>query len=155
MKWVIFRTVSVKLPSAKCQGTCLIDGKLPKLPVAWCHQATNHCLSKCWPRATLPYGVISLQWVKARKKWWKLCRWHFSVHLLEWKLLYFIWTCYDQVLKCYKTSQWVNSSPPCATYMCQRIRSAQVQIMAPSHYINECWVIVNCTLRNEHQWNFY
>ena len=26
--------------------------------------------------------------------------------------------------------------------------------MAPSHYLNQCWVIVNWTLRNKLQWNF-
>ena len=25
---------------------------------------------------------------------------------------------------------------------------------APSHYLNQCWSIVNRTLRNKHQWNF-
>ena len=24
----------------------------------------------------------------------------------------------------------------------------------PSHYLNQCWNIVNCTLRNKFQWNF-
>ena len=26
--------------------------------------------------------------------------------------------------------------------------------MAPSHYLNQCWNIVNWTLRNKHHWNF-
>ena len=30
----------------------------------WCHQATNHCLSKCWPQSMLPYDVTRPQWVK-------------------------------------------------------------------------------------------
>ena len=25
--------------------------------MAWCHQATSHYLSWCWPRSVLPYGV--------------------------------------------------------------------------------------------------
>ena len=29
-----------------------------------------------------------------------------------------------------------------------------VAYSAPSHYLNQCWVIVNCTLRNKFQWNF-
>ena len=28
-----------------------------------------------------------------------------------------------------------------------------VAYLAPSHYLNQCWVIVNWTLRNKHQWN--
>ena len=31
----------------------------------WCHHATSHYLSQCWPRSLLPYGVIDLQWVKS------------------------------------------------------------------------------------------
>ena len=47
--------------------------------------------------------------------------------------------------------QCVNSSPPSAAYMLQWIRSALVPIMAvaysaPSHYLNQSWVIVSWTL---------
>ena len=30
--------------------------------MAWCRQATSHCLSQCWPRSLLPYGVTRPQW---------------------------------------------------------------------------------------------
>ena len=56
-----------------------------------------------------------------------------------------------------------NSSPPSASYMLQWTGSALVQIMAChlfsiepfswSHYLNQCWLIVNWTLRNKLQWN--
>ena len=32
--------------------------------MAWCHQATSHYLSQCWPRSLSPYGVTRSQWVK-------------------------------------------------------------------------------------------
>ena len=32
--------------------------------VAWCHKAPSHCLSQCWPRSMLPYGITKPQWVK-------------------------------------------------------------------------------------------
>ena len=53
-----------------------------------------------------------------------------------------------------------NSSPPSAAYMRQWIGSALAQIMvcrysAPSHYLNQYWVIVNCTPRNKLHWNFH
>ena len=53
----------------------------------------------------------------------------------------------------------INSSPPSATYKCQWIGSALVRIMACRLFgakplSNQCWVIVNWTLRNELQWNF-
>ena len=52
----------------------------------------------------------------------------------------------------------INSSPPSAAYMHQWAGSTLVLIIAcrlwvPSHYLNQCWVIVNGTLRNKLQWN--
>ena len=42
----------------------LTDDKSTLVQVmAWCHQATSHYLSQCWPRFTLPYGVTRPQWV--------------------------------------------------------------------------------------------
>ena len=32
--------------------------------MAWCHQATSHYLSQCWPRSMSPYDVTRPQWVK-------------------------------------------------------------------------------------------
>ena len=32
--------------------------------MAWCHQATSHCLSQCWPRSLSPYDIARPQWVK-------------------------------------------------------------------------------------------
>ena len=32
--------------------------------MAWCHQATSHYLTQCWPRFLPPYGVTRPQWVK-------------------------------------------------------------------------------------------
>ena len=31
--------------------------------MAWCHQATSHYLSQCWPRSLLPYGITRPQWL--------------------------------------------------------------------------------------------
>ena len=31
--------------------------------MAWCHQATSHYLSQCWPRSVSPNGVTRPQWV--------------------------------------------------------------------------------------------
>ena len=31
--------------------------------MAWCHQATSHYLSQCWPRSLSPYGFTRPQWV--------------------------------------------------------------------------------------------
>ena len=33
--------------------------------MAWCHQASSHCLNQCWPRSPPPYGVTRPQWVNS------------------------------------------------------------------------------------------
>ena len=41
------------------------DGKSTLVQVmAWCHQASSHYLSQCWPRFLLPYHTTRQQWVK-------------------------------------------------------------------------------------------
>ena len=35
--------------------------------MAWCHQATSHYLSQCWPRSLSPYDVTRPQWVNTQK----------------------------------------------------------------------------------------
>ena len=31
--------------------------------MAWCHQASSHYLSQCWPRSMSSYGITRTQWV--------------------------------------------------------------------------------------------
>ena len=58
------------------------------------------------------------------------------------------------------TPSEITHPPPSYAYMRQWIGSALVQIMAcrlysaPSHYLNQCWIIVNWTLRNKLKRNF-
>ena len=33
--------------------------------MAWCHQATSHYLSQCWPRSISPHGLTRPQWVNS------------------------------------------------------------------------------------------
>ena len=45
----------------------LTDDKSTVVQVmAWCHQATSHYLSQCWPRSMSPHGVTGPQWVNCR-----------------------------------------------------------------------------------------
>ena len=37
--------------------------------MAWCHQATSHYLSQCWPRSLLPSGVTKPQCVNSIHGW--------------------------------------------------------------------------------------
>ena len=39
------------------------------LVMAWCHQATSHYLSQCWPRSLSPYDVTRPQWVDQWYHW--------------------------------------------------------------------------------------
>ena len=43
--------------------------------------------------------------------------------------------------------------PMCISELGQHWFRRLVAYSAPSHYLNHCWVIVNWTLRNKHQWN--
>ena len=49
----------------------LTDDKSALVQVmAWCHQATSHYVSQCWPRFMSPYGVTRPQWVKTLAMRW-------------------------------------------------------------------------------------
>ena len=49
---------------SKCMPQNSFDDKSILVQVmAWCHQATSHYLSQCWPRSMLPYGIARPQWV--------------------------------------------------------------------------------------------
>ena len=44
-----------------------VDNKLSLVQVmAWCHQATSHYLSQCWPRSVSPYDITRPQWVTVK-----------------------------------------------------------------------------------------
>ena len=42
--------------------------------MAWCHQATSHYLSQCWPTSLLPYGIRRPQYVKLEKSDYSVVR---------------------------------------------------------------------------------
>ena len=50
-----------KLPPDEYHWTLLMNFTLVQV-MAWCRQATSHCLSQCWPRSLSPYGVTRPQW---------------------------------------------------------------------------------------------
>ena len=39
--------------------------------MAWCHQATSHYLSQCWPCCMSPFGITRPQWVHVLNLFWK------------------------------------------------------------------------------------
>ena len=49
-----------------CMSPDFIDDQSTLVQVmAWCRQATSHCLSQCWPRSLWPCGVTRPQWVNS------------------------------------------------------------------------------------------
>ena len=70
-KYVIFKLTSVNGGwgisfeiTLRWMPLDLTDDKSALVQVmAWCHQATSHFLSQCWPRSMSPNGVTRPQWV--------------------------------------------------------------------------------------------
>ena len=62
----------------------------------------------------------------------------------------------------YLRPHWLvfNTLRPCGAYGCvselenHLFRSCLLACLAPSHYLNHCWFVVNSTPRNQIQWNF-
>ena len=70
-KLIIFKFISrIDIWSVSCETALRwmlhapIDDKSTLVKVmAYCRQATSHCLTQCWPSCMTPYGVIWPQWV--------------------------------------------------------------------------------------------
>ena len=78
---------------------------------------------------------------------------------------WFVLFCVVNVFAGVSTVKCLNSSPPRAEYIIyiyicvdesgeHWFRLWLVAYSAPSHYLNQCWVIVNWALRNRLQWKF-
>ena len=62
----------------------LTDDKSTLVQVmAWCHQATSHYLSQCWPSSMSPYGITRPQWVKWNNLFWRSIHYVNSLLTLE------------------------------------------------------------------------
>ena len=114
----------------------------------WCRQwlvacsAPSHYLNQCWH---------TVNWTLANEFQWNFI----------WNSRKCIWNSLCKMAAILSLPECVNSSPPSAAYMRQWTGSALVEIIpvvysAPNHYLNmlnQCWNIVNLTLRNKLQWN--
>ena len=65
--------------------------------MAWCHQATSHYLSQCWPRSLSPYDVTRPQWINQVSQWYfgKSCKqkvvWRLTCICILWFIeLYYV-----------------------------------------------------------------
>ena len=119
----------------------LTDDKSTLVQVmAWCHQATSHYLSQCWPRSLPPYDFTRPQWV------------NFLVLKLE----------------CFKRTRsillllmpWLLASPghqqPCH-WMCRITRSSSSLTHWPLGNLNFSdwqlrYLLWNCLQKNEYHW---
>ena len=62
---VITEVFLVKLPSNELSLDLTDDRLTLILVMAWCHKATSHYLSQCWPSSMSPYDIIWPQWVNS------------------------------------------------------------------------------------------
>ena len=85
------------------------------------HQATSHHLSQCWPRSVSLYSVTRPQWVNASSGTSPLVR-----------LLYFgdVHSLWPSNTIC----QYTSGSTMAQVMACC--------LMAPSHYLTQCWLII-------------
>ena len=109
----------------------LTDDKSTLVQVmAWCHQATSHYLSQCWPRSLPPHGVTRSQWVNV--------------------LAAVKWGCYLKFVVFYPISRIDILSISCETSLCwmqqdlTADKSTLIPVMAwclqvESQYLNQCW----------------
>ena len=110
----------------------LTDDKSTLVQVmAWCHQATSHYLSQCWPRSMSPNGVARPQWVSSLAS--GICGSNFnsviSMHMLQ---INFMSVPYETA------HRWM----PQDTF---DDKSSLVQVMAwchqaSRHYVSQCWL---------------
>ena len=52
------------MPSDECHRTFTDPKSTLTQVMAWCCQATSHCLSQCWPSSLSQYGITSLQCIE-------------------------------------------------------------------------------------------
>ena len=110
----------------------LIDDESTLVQVmAWCHQATSHYLSQCWPRSLLPHGITRPQWVNSLAPWRCGCN-------LKSVIFKFI----------IQNSSLGIGSEIALKWMPQNLiidKSTLVQVMvwchqATSHHLSQCWL---------------
>ena len=129
-------------------------------------QAISHYLSQCWPRSLLPYDVTRPQWVKthrSRNKMANILLKKLRRHFLEenFHILIPIWLKYVKWNSMTINQHWfvrfglppnrwqaIKSLWPSDAIWRQKSGSTLAQVMAccltaPSHYLNQCWLIIS------------
>ena len=99
--------------------------------MVWCHQATSHYLSQCWPRSLSPYDVSRPQWVNSIAP--GRCSSNFKSMIFN----FFIIQASNTGTRCETALRWMPLN-------LTNEESTLVQVMAwchqaSSHYLNRCW----------------
>ena len=148
------------------------DGQSTLVQVmAWCHQATSHYLSQCWPRSLSSYGVKRPRWVKlvifklisridiSHISWEIALRWmpqcltinkSTLVPLMAWchqATSHYLIQYWFRLMMLYSAirPQYINSLSPVDAYTHHWAKSSLVQVM--TCYLNQWWLVVNWTPR--------
>ena len=116
----------------------LFDGKSTLVQtMAWCHQATSHYLSQCWPRALSLYGITRPQEVNTLRPRQNGC--HFADNIFKCIFLNENVRISLKISLGFVRKVWINNIP------------ALVQIMAwclpgdmTSHYLDQWWLVYWC-----------
>ena len=145
------------------------------------NEATSHYLNQCWPRSPTPYGVTKPQWVKiitddvlahVTRQWnsskrpphqgglkcevvlhrGRNIKMIFRDHATKFQACAFL-------LRLFQSQKWFNSLCPSDAMWRHRSGSTLAQVMAwclmaPSHYLNQYWLIVSGVLWHWHYANF-
>ena len=106
---------------------------------------TNEWTDRCVRSGHLAVTLHSQSSRKKRRDWsWK-CK-----HRLKWRISIIVMEFFgNPIVPDGKISGTARSSYGTAGY----IRKWLVAWTVPSHYLKQCWIIVNWTLRNKLQWN--
>ena len=115
--------------------------------MAWCYQATSHCLSQCWPRSILPHGITGTQHISTLKP--EQNTWHFADYFKCISVSIICCISSANSVKTEVTGQYLNQWWPTAqtyVYLWGKKISKEINSVSP-------WdkIYCHCKLRLEHQ----
>ena len=109
--------------------------------MAWCRQATSHCLSQCWPRSLSPYGVIRPQWVNTARL--------YGVGKYANHQVTVAYVCGTGTTSIATRDRWRHRTQTIACKLKGVIMSRRL----PSHYRSQCWLFVSWAIGKKLPWN--
>ena len=132
--------------------------------MAWCHQATSHYLSQCWPRSMSPNGVTRPQWVNVlkqlpmmllQKMWKSRPRACFTNNVLiriqlSWDFIF----SYSNSNKLITTQFWIWQDS-CTDLVCAKIVAISEIEMNSSFSCGGKGFMINCPLHNHESFNWW